>query len=64
MMPKIQQLAKKKARAEAHSPGKKVLWPRNSSWKPCCNHAAWVRTQSARAVMPSLGRVRNEDRGK
>lgn len=30
MMPRIQQLAKKKAREAHHNPGTKVLWPRNS----------------------------------
>lgn len=55
MMPNIQQLMRKNPSEDSHSPGKKVLAPRNSSWYACCSQAAWPRTQRARAAMPRRG---------
>lgn len=64
IIPNIQQLARKKASEAIHRPGKYVLLPRNSSWKPCCSHAAWVATQRTRAATPSFGLRRREDWGR
>lgn len=64
MTPNIQQLAKKKPNDDSQRPGTKVLWPKNSSWNPCCNQAAWVSTHNTRAATPSFGRWRKEDWGK
>lgn len=62
--PKIQQFARKNPSADTQSPGTNVLSPKNSSWKPCCSQAAWVRIHNNRAAMPSLGRWRKEECGR
>lgn len=64
MIPRIQQLIKKKANEASHSPGKNVLIPRNSRLYPCCNQAAWPRIHNTSAVIPSLGLRRRDEFGR
>jgi len=52
MMPNNHELVKKNNILATQRPGTKVLWPRNSSWNPCCSHNACASTQSTAALIP------------
>jgi len=64
MMPSIHVLVKKKSKLDIQRPGKKVLCPRNSSWKPCCNQRTCAKIHKAAAANPRFLRARSDDDGR
>lgn len=64
MIPRIQVFVRKNDWLAIHSPGTKVLFPRNSRSKPCWSHMACVKTHRTSANMPIRGDATKDDVGR
>jgi hypothetical protein len=64
MMPRIQAFVRKNDWLAIHSPGTKVLLPRNSRSNPCWSHMACVKTHRTSAIIPSRGDATRDDVGR
>jgi hypothetical protein len=62
--PSIHVLVKNNNKLGIQRPGMKVLWPKNSSWKPCCNQRACAKIHNAAAANPRFLRARSDDDGR
>jgi hypothetical protein len=64
IMPSIHVFVKKNNKLDIQRPGTKVLCPKNSSWKPCCNQRTCIKIHIAAAANPSFLRARSDEDGR